>query len=340
METSAASGGSGAGVGAVTLQAQAGRNRARHLKKSLEHFLPTDLTARYQFIASQAKAFAINALCQTLKVSRSGYYAWQQRPLEADELTPVVTATFQRHARRYGSRRLTAELKAADYDIGRRRVRSIMQAEQLHAIQPKSFVPRTTNSKHGGRLSPNLLADLEITHPHQAYVGDITYLPLATGEWAYLATWLDLFTRRIVGWAIADNMEASLIIRALKQAIVRLSPPPGMLVHSDRGGQYADTGFRALLTAQGFQQSMSRAGETYDNAYAESLFSRYKAELLEEGVFRDVGEAELETFDYIERYYNPIRRHSALGYVSPIDFEKAYYQRTKTDSKTNERDKS
>lgn len=181
-------------------------------------------------------------------------------------------------------------------------------------------------------MSPNLLAELEITHPHQAYVSDITYLPLATGEWAYLATWLDLFTRRIVGWAIADKMEAGLIIRALQQAIVRVSPPRGLLVHSDRGGQYADTEFRALLTAYGFEQSMSRAGETYDNAYAESLFSRYKAELLEDGVFRDAAEAELETFDYIERYYNPIRRHSALGYVSPIDFETAYYQRTKTDS--------
>lgn len=295
------------------------------------------MTARYEFIASQAEAFSINALCQTLEVSRSGYYAWQHRPVRTDELTPVVTAAFQRHARRYGSRRVTAELKAADYDVGRRRVRSIMQSERLHAIQPKSFVPRTTNSRHGGRMSPNLLADLEIAHPHQAYVSDITYLPLATGEWAYLATWLDLFTRRIVGWAIANNMEASLIIRALQQAIVRLSPPRGLLVHSDRGGQYADTEFRALLAAYGFEQSMSRAGETYDNAYAESLFSRYKAELLENGMFRDLDEAELETFDYIERYYNPIRRHSALGYVSPIDFERAYYQRPKTDSKTNER---
>lgn len=132
-----------------------------------------------------------------------------------------------------------------------------MQAEQLHAIQPKSFVLRTTNSRHGGRMSPNLLATLKITHPRQAYVGDITYLPLATGEWAYLATWLDLCTRRIVGWALADNMEASLIIRALQQAIVRLSPARGLLVHSDRGGQYADTEFRALLATYAFEQSMS-----------------------------------------------------------------------------------
>ena len=227
---------------------------------------------------------------------------------------------------------MTAELQAQNLAIGRRRVRRIMQVQQLHALQPKSFVPRTTDSGHGRRMSPNLLAELAITQPHQVYVSDITYLPLLGGGWAYLATWLDLFTRQIVGWAVADNMEASLIIRALQQAIVRVKPPRGLLVHSDRGGQYVDAEFRALLARAGFQQSMSRAGETYDNAHAESLFSRYKAELLEDGVFRDVSEAELETFDYIERYYNPLRRHSALGYVSPKEFEAAYYQRTKMDS--------
>lgn len=299
------------------------------------------MTEIYAFITAQSPDFAVTDLCQTLGVSRSGYYGWQQRPEPTDPLTPLVTAAFQRHARRYGARRLVAELQAAQYVIGRRRMRRIMQAENLRAIQPKSFVPRTTNSRHGARMSPNLLTDLTVTHPHQVYVSDITYLPLQRGGWAYLVTWLDLFTRRIVGWAVADNMEADLIIRALQQAIVRVPPPRGVLVHSDRGGQYVDTEFRALLTAYGLRQSMSRAGETYDNAHAESLFSRYKAELLEDGAFRDVAEAELETFDYIERYYNPLRRHSSLGYVSPLDFEKAYYQRSKMNSlKTKERNKS
>jgi transposase InsO family protein len=294
--------------------------------------LPSDVTETYVFIAAQAAQFAVTDLCQTIGVSRSGYYAWQQRPTPTDELTPQVTAAFWRHARRYGSRRLTAELQAEHLVIGRRRVRRIMQTENLRAIQPKSFVPRTTNSRHGGRMSPNLLADVVLTHPHQVYVSDITYLPLLGGGWAYLATWLDLYTRRIVGWAVAEKMEAELIIRALQQSIVRIQPPRGLLVHSDRGGQYVDTEFRALLTTYGFKQSMSRAGETYDNAHAESLFSRYKAELLEDGSFRDVAEAELETFDYIERYYNPLRRHSSLGYISPMEFEKAYYQRAKTNS--------
>ena len=156
-------------------------------------------------------------------------------------------------------------------------------------------------------------------------------MPLLRGGWAYLATWLDLYTRKIVGWAVADSMTADLIIRALRPAIMRERAPRGLLVHSDRGGQYVDADFRALLVASGYEQSMSRAGETYDNAHAESLFSRYKAELLEDGLFRDVVEAELETCEYIERYYNPLRRHSALGYVSPVEFERAYYQRTKMD---------
>jgi len=294
--------------------------------------LPSDVTQRFAFIASQADTFAVTDLCQTLGVSRSGYYAWQARPAPTDELTPAVTAAFWRHARRYGSRRLTAELQADKYAIGRRRIRRIMQAEKLRAIQPKSFVPRTTNSKHGGRMSPNLLAQMTISHPYQVFVGDITYLPLLSGGWAYLATWLDLYTRQIVGWAVADNMEASLVMRALQQAIVRRTPPRGLLLHSDRGGQYVDAEFRALLTTNGYEQSMSRAGETYDNAHAESLFSRYKAELLEDGAFRNVAEAELESFDYIERYYNPIRRHSALGYLSPKDFEAAYYQTAKLNS--------
>jgi len=267
-------------------------------------------------------------------VSRSGYYAWRQRKPAADPWTPHVTQVFRRHARRYGSRRITAELQAQGHAVGRRRVRRILRQQELHAIQPKSFVPRTTDARHGGKMSPNLLDGLDIRRPQQAFVSDITYLPLRNGQWAYLATWLDLYSRKITGWQVAESMTADLIIGALRQAIVRGQPARGLIVHSDRGGQYVDTEFRQLLAACGYQQSMSRAGETYDNAFAESLFSRYKAELLEGGAFRDVTEAQLETFDYIERYYNPLRRHSALGYLSPEEFERAYYQRAKTETLT------
>lgn len=205
----------------------------------------------------------------------------------------------------------------------------MMREHGLQAIQPRRYVPRTTDSRHGQRMSPNLLLEREIKvdRPRQVIVGDITYLPLQNGRWAYLATWMDLFSRKIVGWQIADSMTAELVIKALKKAILRENLPSGLIVHSDRGGQYVDAEFRRLLDQHGFEQSMSRADETYDNAHAESLFSRYKAELLEGGAFASVEQAISETFAYIEGYYNRVRLHSSLGYLSPEAFERAYYQR-------------
>jgi len=207
-----------------------------------------------------------------------------------------------------------------------------MRELKLHAIQPRRFVPRTTDSRHGQKMSPNLLLDrqLKIERPRQVIVGNITYLPLQGGGWAYLATWLDLYSRKIVGWKVAETMTANLIIEAMAQVIRRERPAPGMIVHSDRGGQYVATEFRSLLKRAGFEQMLSRADETYDNAHAESLFSRDKTELLEGGAFADVEQARMETFIYIESYYNRVRRHSALGYQSPENFERAYYQRTET----------
>lgn len=294
------------------------------------------MTAVYQVIATQSAHFVVADLCQTLGVSRSGYYAWRGRLPQADAALPLVKQVCWRHSRRYGVRRIVAEVQATGHPYGRRRVRRIMQTEGLRAIQPKSFVPRTTDSRHGARMSPNLISGLAVERPHQVFVSDITYLPVAGGKWAYLATWLDLYSRRITGWQVAETMTAELVMGALRQSLGRGQPARGLIVHSDRGGQYVDTEFRQLLTVYGYQQSMSRAGETYDNAFAESLFSRYKAELLEDGVFRDVAEAHLETFDYIERYYNPLRRHSALGYVSPEEYERAYYQRAQAQDLTTQ----
>src|SRR5262245_53498786 len=286
------------------------------------------MTLIYRFIASEATNYPAVILCQLLGVSRSGYYAWKERPERQDQLATKVEEVFWFHSRRYGSRRIAAELRRKAV-IGRHRVRRLMRKQDLHAIQPRRFVPRTTDSNHGQRMSPNLLLERasKVDRPRQVIVGDITYLPLQNGEWAYLATWMDLFSRNIVGWQIANSMTAELVIVALKRAILRERLPAGLIVHSDRGGQYVDTEFRRLLDQHGFEQSMSRADETYDNAHAESLFSRYKAELLEGGAFADVEQARLETFAYIEGYYNRVRRHSALGYLSPEDFERAYYQR-------------
>jgi len=263
-------------------------------------------------------------------VSRSGYYAWKERPARQDQLALQVEEVFWQNSRRYGSRRITAELREQTV-IGRHRVRRLMREQGLRAIQPRRFVPRTTDSRHGQRMSPNLLVEREIIvdRPRQVIVGDITYLPLQNGQWAYLATWMDLFSRKILGWQIASSMTAELVIEALKKAILREHLPAGLIVHSDRGGQYVDAELRKLLKQHGFEQSMTRADETYDNAYAESLFSRYKTELLEDGAFADLEQARSETFVYIEGYYNRTRRHSGLGYLSPENFERAFDQRTR-----------
>jgi putative transposase len=290
----------------------------------------------HRFISSEAANYPVSEICRMLGVSRSGYYGWAARPEPVDDLAPRVEDAFWRHSRRYGSRRVTievqAELKAEGKGewIGRRRVQRLMRELELCAIQPRRFVPRTTDSRHGKQMSPNLLLEREIKvdRPRQVLVSDITYLPLQDGKWAYLATWMDLFSRKIVGWAVAASMTAELVIDALKKAILRESLPAGLILHSDRGGQYVDAELRRLIKEHRFEQSMSRADETYDNAYAESLFSRYKAELLEGGAFADVEQARSESFVFIESYYNRIRRHSSLGYVSPETFERCYFQRT------------
>jgi len=277
-----------------------------------------------------------------LGVSRSSYYAWAGRAEVADDLAPHVAEIFRRHSRRYGSRRVTAELRAEGQRVGRRRVRRLMREQELRALQPRRFTPRTTDSRHGLRASPNLLRErgLRPDRPRQVLVGDITYLPLAGGEWAYLATWLDLYSRKVLGWRVAETMTAELVIGALQAALTRERPSRGLIVHSDRGGQYVDAEFRALLRQQGCEQSQSRAGETYDNAYAESFFSRDKAELLEGGAFADVAQARAETFAYIEGYYNRVRRHSALGYLSPEEFERAHLQRTVTEPLTTNQERT
>ena len=287
------------------------------------------MTETYRFIAGEAATYSLVILCRALGVSRSGYYAWKERPVRQDQLAPQVEEVFWQNSRRYGSRRITAELREQTV-IGRHRVRRLMREQGLRAIQPRRFVPRTTDSRHGQRMSPNLLVVREIIvdRPRQVIVGDITYLPLQNGQWAYLATWMDLFSRKILGWQIASSMTAELVIEALKKAILRDHLPAGLIVHSDRGGQYVDAELRTLLKQHGFEQSMTRADETYDNAYAESLFSRYKTELLEDGAFADLEQARSETFAYIEGYYNRTRRHSGLGYLSPENFERAFDQRT------------
>lgn len=266
-------------------------------------------------------------MCLALGVNRGCYYEWlggksyvlKEKKARVGDL---VASIFKAHQQRYGVRRIEAELKDLGVEAGRWQIRSRMTEQGLKAIQPRSFVPKTTKTNPNLLRSDNLLLQMEpVNQINLVWVGDITYLPLVNGRWAYLATWMDLFSRLIVGWKISLSLSAELAIRSFEKALQRRKPPPGLIVHSDGGGQYMDTDFRQLLIKNKCRQSMTRLDNHYDNAFAESLFSRFKAELLRGGVFLDLDHASAATFEYIEAYYNPIRRHSALNYRSPQKFE-------------------
>lgn len=201
-------------------------------------------------------------------------------------------------------------------------MRSLMKEGGLQAIQPKSFKPKTTDSS-GTVAAPNLLAQIKLEEcaATKIIIGDITYIRLRGGKFCYLAVWQDKVTRRIIGWSLGIEMTQELVISALQKAINKELVKAGAIIHSDRGSQYASNGFRELLRAGGFRQSMSGKGNCYDNAQAESFFSRFKAELIEDGVFEDIEQARIEIFSYIEGYYNRVRLHSSLGYQSPMEFE-------------------
>jgi transposase InsO family protein len=264
-----------------------------------------------------------------MQVSRSAYYQYltpQHRKVDIQQVEEKITAVFRAHKRRYGVRRICAELKEQQISVGKHKCRRILKQHGLRAIQPRSFVPRTTQSRHPYAISPNLLQDREApVKPDEVWVGDITYLPLAEGRWAYLAVWMDLYSRRIVGWQLENHMREELVTAALKKAMQTRSVTPGLIVHSDRGGQYAGAAFRKLLVKRRLQQSMSRADDPYDNAAMESFFTRLKAELLEDGMFDSPEDARTEIFEYIEMYYNTHRKHSGLNYQSPVEYENHYF---------------
>jgi putative transposase len=259
-----------------------------------------------------------------MKVNRSCYYAYASR--RSDRVNSLkmnraacVKECFEFHRRRYGSRRIAAQVK-----LGRVTVQKIMRRENLRAIQAKQFKPQTTDSKHGLPICVNLLQNRANAPAGkgEVFIGDITYLRLADGTFCYLAVLQDKFTRRIVGWKISERMTAQLVIDVFLQARKQGLIGKGAIMHTDQGSQYASVEYRRLLYIGGFRQSMSRKGNCYDNAQAESFFSRFKAELVEGGIFESVEDARSEAFSYIEGYYNRIRLHSGLGYQSPIRFEK------------------
>jgi transposase InsO family protein len=258
-----------------------------------------------------------------MTVSISAYYAYgrgatYRETTKQKSLRKMVETCFYDNRRRYGSRRIARQL-----EIGRFSVRTVMKREKLRAIAAKRFRPTTTDSKHNQRISPNLLQG-GINAPEnkgEVIIGDITYLPLKGGKFCYLACFQDKFTRRIVGWQVSNRMTTQLVMDALGKALKRRWVKRNAIIHTDRGSQYAATEYRRLLYIRGYRQSMSRKGNCYDNAQAESFFSRFKAELLENGIFESVEDAKSEAFSYIEGYYNRIRLHSGIGYRSPLQFE-------------------
>ena len=237
-------------------------------------------------------------------------------------LAQLVRNCYWENRRRYGARRIKASLNREGIRIGKFQVGSLMREQELVAIGPKKFKPKTTDSK-GTIASPNLLKDakLEECSVGKVIIGDITYIPMQSGSWSYLAIWQDKVTRRIIGWSLAATMTAELVISALEKAMRLGLVIAGAMIHSDRGSQYASNDFRELIRIGCFRQSMSGKGNCYDNAQAESFFSRFKAELIEGGAFENVEEARSEIFTYIDGYYNRVRLHSSLGNKSPIEFE-------------------
>jgi transposase InsO family protein len=264
-------------------------------------------------------------VCDTLGVCRSAYYAWRRAMptvREADDLqlAPLVRTIFKRHQRRYGTRRIVEELRDEGQVCGRRRVAKLLQIQGLQALQPKSYQPRTTDSRHRLGYNPNLLLDFDGPHAIDAlWVGDITYVPLRGGLFSYLATLMDRFSRRIVGWHLARDMTETLVLMALRQAIRARQPGPGLMHHTDRGGQYAGATYRGVLHRAAIRQSMSRPDNCYDNAFMESCFGTLKNEL-EMTEYENHAAAFQDVKSYIA-YYNLKRKHSALEYLTPHQFE-------------------
>lgn len=281
---------------------------------------------KFAFIASKEVAFPVLTMCKVLGVTRSGFYAWQKRPksdrAKADEQLVVdIVATHERSSKRYGSPRIHRALRKKGVRVGAKRVARLMRAASIVARQKRRF-RRTTDSNHSSPIAPNVIArNFEPCAPNKAWAGDVTYI--ATGEgWSYLAVLLDLFSRRVVGWAMSTTNDTALALAAFHAAVgARRAVPRGLVHHTDRGSPYASDDYRKALAQCGMVQSMSRTGDCWDNAVAESFFATLRAELVDHERYDTARAAERSIGDYIDNFYNVERLHSHLDYVSPIEFE-------------------
>ncbi len=266
----------------------------------------------------------IRTICRVLEIPRSSYYhAATETPTATSDrqLSPIITKIFNDHHRRYGYRRICPALNDLGVTCAPARGRRLMADNGLRALQPKSFTPKTSDGR-ADAPSPNLIAEEPLpTSPCRAWAGDITHIPI-DGGWAYLAVIIDLCTRQIVGWSLADNMRASLVTAALGQALETKTLGPDLIFHSDRGSQYGSRVFREQLADISARQSMSGRANPYDNAWTESVIGTIKHELIQDGCFEDIDDARTAIFDYIDGYYNTQRKHSSIGYITPNQCEK------------------
>jgi transposase InsO family protein len=284
---------------------------------------------RFAFIDGEKAHYPVRMLCRLLAVSRAGFYAWKRRRPSAREredmqLGVEVAAIHAESKRRYGSPRIHDELRERGRRVGRKRVARVMRDRGLRARGGRRRRPRTTDSRHALPVAANLLArSFRVDEPNVAWVGDITYLPTAEG-WLYLAVLLDLFSRRVVGYALSERIDTELVLTALRRALATRRPTGALLHHTDRGSQYASHAYRAVLEAHGLVASMSRRGDCYDNAVAESFFSTLEMELVIESDWATKAQAAVAVSEYIDGFYNPVRRHTTIGSMSPIAFERLH----------------
>jgi putative transposase len=270
----------------------------------------------------------ISRMCQTFEVSASGFYDWRHRQkhpapraLENQRLKEQIVHIHQASRQTYGAPRIQAQLRQDGHKFGRNRIARLMRQHDIRGRQKARYRVRTTDSNHDQPIAANLLAQAPTpTGPNQTWVADITYIPTAEG-WLYLAGLLDLYSRRIVGWAMTERIDTALVLSAWDMAVCHRQPPQGLLLHSDRGVQYASLEFRQAVDLAQAVPSMSRKGNCYDNATMESFWSTLKIEMVYRTVFATRQQARLEIFDYIETFYNRERLHSSLGNQSPVNFE-------------------
>jgi putative transposase len=284
---------------------------------------------RYAFIEAHRRQHAIRLMCRVLAVSKAGYYAWRHREPSArtranTALATHIRAAHRRSRRTYGSPRVTEELRAQGVRCSENRVARVMRREAIRAKGRRRFRVLTTDSRHGEPVAPNVVqrqfAVAAIARRDRVWASDITYLPTGEG-WLYLAVVLDLASRRVIGWAMRHTLARGLTLDALQMALAQRQPGPGVLHHSDRGSQYACGDYQALLLAHGMTCSMSRKGDCWDNAVVESFFATLKTELVDGTDWATREIARTAIFEYIEVWYNRERRHSSLGYRSPVQYE-------------------